>query len=358
MNPKLQKIWVKLYPVSLTDRLFFTDNLRVMMRAGLPLSDSLKTLSAQTERKYFKEVIDDLRTSIEKGETLSAAMNKHPDVFPSVFVSMISVGELSGTLEANLEQLGIQLKKDHTLRSRVKSAMTYPTLVLTATFGIVAVMIVYVIPRMVSIFKDVKIDLPLSTRALIAISDFAVKYTLFLALTLAATVGAILFFIKKTTAGRRAWHALILHLPVFGKIAVKVNIARFTRTLSSLLATDVPVVKSLEISADVLGNTHYKNAALQTAEEIKKGISIADALSKYRKLFPPLILQMVTVGERSGTLDSLLKEVAVFYEEQVDETLKGLSSIIEPLLILVLGGAVGGIAISIMSPIYTLTQTF
>lgn len=353
-----QKIWIKLFPISLTERLFFTENLRVMMRASLALGDSLKTLEAQAERKYFKKVINDLRSAIERGETLSSAMNRHQEVFPTVFVSMIAVGEVAGTLETNLQQLAIQLKKDYTLRSRVKSALTYPTLVIIATIGIVSGMVVYIIPRIVSIFRDADIVLPLSTRILIAVSDFANQHALFLSITFLALSAGFIFSIKKTKNGKKLWHAFILRFPILGKMVAKVNIARFTRTLSSLLKTDVPVVKSLEITAEVLGNVYYRASMLNAAEKLKKGITIADALEENNDLFPPLVLQMVTVGERSGTLDTLLEELAVFYEEQVDETLKGLSSIIEPLLILVLGGAVGGIALSIMSPIYALTQAF
>lgn len=353
-----QKIWIKIFPVSLTERLFFTENLRVMMRAGLPLGDSLKTLEAQAERKYFKKVIRDLHSAIERGETLSSGMNRHGEVFPTVFVSMISVGEVAGTLETNLKQLAIQLKKDYTLRSRVKSALTYPVLVIVATIGIAGGMVVYIIPRIVSIFRDANIVLPLSTRILIAVSDFTNQYFGFILIALLAAFAGFMFSIKKTKIGKKLWHSFLLHFPILGKMVAKVNIARLTRTLSSLLGTDVPVVKSLEITAEVLGNVHYRSSLLNAAEKLKKGISIADALGESGKLFPPLVLQMVTVGERSGTLDTLLEELAVFYEEQVDEALKGFSSIIEPLLILVLGGAVGGIALSIMSPIYALTQAF
>ncbi len=344
-------------PVSLTDRLFFTDNLRVMMRAGLPLGDSLRTLSQQTDRKYFKQVIEDLRLCVERGEALSQAMSRHPDVFSSIIISMISVGEISGTLEANLEQLATQLRKDHDLKTKVKGAMAYPTVVLIATFGIVTAMIVYIIPRIVSIFEDIDIVLPLSTRILIGTSDFITSHGILVLLTLLILIVSFFTFIKQPK-GKKIWHTILLNFPIIGKIIKKINLARFTRTLSSLLSTDVPIVKSFEITANVLGNVHYRSVALATSEELKKGVNVSDALSAHVKLFPPLVLQMVAVGERSGTLDTLLKELAIFFEGEVDETLKGLSTIIEPLLILVLGGAVGGIAVSIMAPIYSLTQSF
>ncbi len=353
----IDDILVKIFPISLTDKLFFTENLRVMIKAGLPLSDSLKTLALQTERKYFKKIIEDVRTAIERGEQLSEAMAKHPEAFSPIVVSMVAVGEISGTLEENLNQLSTQLKKDHELRSRIKSAMAYPIVVLTATIGIVTGMIVYIIPRITSIFRDINVALPLSTRILIATSDFAIAHGLLLLLFF-AIFAIILIVLAKQTKGKRLWHLLLLKSPIIGKIIKKINLARFTRTLSSLLSTDVPIVKSFEITADVLGNVHYRSVALAAAEELKKGVGISETLSSHAKLFPPLVLQMVSVGEKSGTLDSLLKELAQFFEGEVDETLKGLSTIIEPLLILILGGTVGGIAVSIMSPVYSLTQSF
>lgn len=357
MNGGLEKALVKIFPVSLTDKLFFTENLRVMMRAGLPLADSLKTLALQTDRKYFKKVIEELRASVERGEQLSEAMAKFPEAFSPIVVSMVAVGEISGTLEENLLQLSTQLKKDHELRSRIKSAMAYPIVVLTATFGIVTAMIVYIIPRIVSIFRDISVELPLSTRMLIATSDFATAHGILLLFAIIITI-SILVLLAKQPKGRKIWHLLLLNLPIIGKIIKKINLARFTRTLSSLLSTDVPIVKSFEITADVLGNVHYKAVALAASEELKKGVGISETLASHGKLFPPLVLQMVSVGEKSGTLDSLLKELAIFFEGEVDETLKGLSTIIEPLLILLLGGTVGGIAVSIMAPIYSLTQSF
>lgn len=357
MKIDFQKILVKIVPISLTDRLFFIANLRVMMRAGLPLSDSLKTLAMQTDRKMFKTIIEDIRSSVERGDQLSSAMSRHPEAFSPIVVSMVAVGEVSGTLEANLEQLSTQLKKDHELRSRIKSAMAYPIVVLTATVGIVAAMVVYIIPRMVSIFRDINVSLPLSTRILIAVSDFAVAHGLLILFAAIILAGVFLILIKRPK-GKSLLHLFFLNFPIIGKIVKKVNLARFTRTLSSLLSTDVPIVKSFEITADVLGNVHYRAVALAASEELKKGVGIADTLAAHGKLFPPLVLQMVSVGEKSGTLDSLLKELAMFFEEEVDETLKGLSTIIEPLLILFLGGTVGGIAVSIMAPIYSLTQSF
>lgn len=344
-----------LFGVPLTEKLFFIEHLKVLVKAGLSISDSLKTLAEQTENKRFKQILSEIKNGIEKGDTLAKNIAKFPRVFPKIFVSMTEAGEISGTLEENLNQLAIQMKKEHTLRVRIRSALTYPVVVLIATAGIVTVLLTYVVPRIVSVFSEMEAELPLPTRILIAVDDFILEhYIITLSGIFIFVVGFIL--IIRTPAGKSVLHKIFLNLPILAPIVRKVNLARFSRTLSSLLKTDIPVVQSFETTADVLANVHYKKIVLDAAEKLKKGSLISESLEGHKKLFPPIVTQMISTGEKSGNLDDLLGELAVFYEEQVDETVKSLSSIIEPLLILFLGIVVGGIALAIIAPMYSLSE--
>lgn len=342
--------------VPLTQRVFFTENLRVMVHAGLSISEALGTLALQTESKTFKHIISEIKTDVEAGKQLSSALARFPKVFQRIFVNMVQIGEVSGTLENVLQELTMQMKKDYKLRSKVKGAMTYPIVILVAMLGITIGLLVFVLPKLLQIFKEFgDIKLPLPTRILIFASDFTQSNGLLVAigaLALLATAVAA----SRTRRGRSFLHRAILKSPILGPIVRKINLARFTRTLSGLLKTDIPVVQSLEVTSDVLGNVHYREAVLETAGKIKKGQTISQGLGVHGELFPPLVIMMVAVGERSGNVDQLLADIADFYEAQVDNVLDSLSSIIEPVLILFLGGMVGGIALAVMMPMYALTQ--
>lgn len=344
--------------VPLPQKVFFTENLRVMVHAGLSISEGLNTLAIQAESKSFRKIIRIVTEDVEQGRTLSQGLKKFPKVFEQVFVSMIEVGELSGTLENVLEELTDQMKKDYKLRSKVKGAMTYPIVILVAMLGITMGLLVFVLPKLLGIFKefDTSVQLPLATRILIGISDFVQNNGILVAALLIAFALAFTAY-SRTAFGRKMNHLAILRSPILGAIAKKVNLARFSRTISGLLKTDIPVVQALEITSQVVGNVHYRSAILDAGERIKKGASISSGLGAHTKLFPPLIVQMAMVGERSGNIDEMLGDIANFYEQQVDNVLDSLSSIIEPILILILGGMIGSIALAVMMPMYALTQS-
>jgi len=356
MSPKLQSLLNVVNPVPRAQKLFFTEHLRVMIGAGLSLSETLQALEAQAEHRRFRGIIGELRKSVERGETFAQALAKFPDVFSAIFINMVSVGEIAGTLERNLTELATEMKKDYTLRSRVRGALIYPAIIFSATILISVGMIIFVIPKILSIFKEFTVELPLSTRILIGATDAIQNYGLLIAVVFLMTV-ALLIYLGRTKRGRAAIHAVILRLPIFGSLVSRFNLARLARTLSSLLGTDVPIVRSCEITGDVLGNVHYRAALRDAAERIKKGVGLAEVFAESPKLFPPVVVQMVRVGERSGTIDKLLAEIAGFYEDQIDDAVKNLSSIIEPVLILFLGAAVGLIAFAVISPIYALSQS-
>lgn len=343
--------------VPLTQKVFFTENLRVMIHAGLSMSEALNTLAMQSESKSFRKIIQSIKDDVEQGKSLSAGLSKFPKSFPDIYRSMIQVGEISGTLENVLEELTQQMKKDHKLRSKVKGAMTYPIVILIAMVGITIGLLVFVLPKLLGIFKEFgdSVQLPLATRILITVSDFVQHNGLLTAVIVIVTVMAFVGVIRIPT-GRKVFHYALLKGPIIGPISKKVNLARFSRTLSGLLRTDIPVVQSLEITSQVVGNVHYRDAILDTSEKIKKGATIAESLEAHTNVFPPLVVQMTFVGERSGNVDDLLSDIADFYETQVDQVLDNMSSIIEPVLILILAFMVGGIALAVITPMYSLTQ--
>ncbi|MBN1585085.1 type II secretion system F family protein [Candidatus Uhrbacteria bacterium] len=343
--------------VPLSQKIFFTENLRVMVKAGLSISESLNTLSLQAESKAFSRIISLIREDVETGKSLSSGLQRFPKIFPPIFTNMVGIGEVSGTLDQVMDELTQQMKKDHKLRSKVKGAMAYPIVILVAMLGITIGLITLVLPKLLEIFKEFNdVKLPLATRMLIFVSDFVQAHGI---LVLIGAIVAVVAFIawSRTNTGRKVIHRALIIAPIIGPIVRKVNLARFSRTLSGLLKTDIPVVQSLQVTADVLGNFHYHQSLLETAELIKRGDTISESLEKHPRLYPPLVVQMVAVGERSGNVDSMLEDIAEFYEQQVDNVLDSLSSIIEPILILLLGGMVGGIALAVMMPMYSLTQS-
>lgn len=342
--------------VKMVEKVFFTQNLQVMVKAGLSVSVALKTLAMQTSNKNFQTILIDLHQKVDKGNALADALALYPKVFPELFINMVRAGEKSGKLEEVLLQLTVQLRKSHTLIAKVRGAMTYPVIVVTAMVGIGIAMMVLVIPKITGIFEEVNATLPLPTRILIGISDFTINNGVWLAI---GFVVLVILFIKTihTKKGRFIWHGLLLKLPIIAQILRKINLAKFSRTFSSLIKTDIPVVQSFQITASTLGNAHYRQAIENAAERVKKGVQMATILGEYPKLFPPLVVQMVSVGEETGTIDTILDELANFYEEDVDRTMSNLTTILEPVLILLLGAGVGGMAVAIILPIYTLTQS-
>ena len=352
---KFDSFIIKIQGVSLSQKLFFTKNLGVMIKSGLSLSVAVRTLSLQTPNRLFKIILSDAYERIEKGQSLSDALSAYPEIFSEVFINMISTGEKSGNLEKILDELTLQMKKTHELTSKVKSALAYPCFILVAMLGIGALMMLFVVPQVVEIFADINATLPLPTRMLIFVSGFISNNIIWIALACLIFLAAFVKYIK-TKTGKYYLHFLFLKLPIFKTITKKINLAKFSRTFSSLLATDIPIVKTIQITGGVLGNTVYKNFVIASSEGVKRGEPIAKILSENPELFPPIITQMIEVGEQTGTLDNILNDLAEFYEEEVKNTMDGLASIIEPVLILGLGIAVAGMAVSIIMPMYSMTE--
>jgi len=341
--------------IPLKERLFFVQNLRVMVTSGLPLANALKTLGAQTKNKRFKQIILDLHDSTEKGVSFSDSLKHHRSVFGDLFINMIMAGEASGQLDEVLTELYLQMKKDHDLIAKVKSAMTYPVIVLVAMIGIGTAMMIFVMPKLITVFEEMEAELPFFTRMLIALTNFIANQGALVTVFLVIVAILIIVFIK-TNPGKHFWHKVMLNTPIMGKIIKKINIARFTRTVSSLIKTDIPIVETFKITSKILGNIYYQEALQSSSERLVKGESMAKILESYPKLFPPVVCEMTAVGEETGAVDDILKDLAIFYEEEIDETMKTLPSVIEPILMIVLGFGVGAMAVAIIMPMYSLTQ--
>lgn len=341
--------------VPAVQKMFFTQNLQVMVRTGFSLANALRTVALQTQNKKFQKIIQDLQHDVESGISFSNALSKHKKVFSELFINMVAAGEISGKLDETLKYLTVQMKKDHELISKVKSAMMYPAIVVIAMVGIGIAMMIFVIPKMLVIFEEMQANLPLPTKILLGTSNFLAHNGFLTAIVLIIFV-VILSRVARTKGGKATYHKILLKLPLISGIIKKINLARFTRTLSSLLKTDIPIVQSFQIISRTLGNVHYKQAMLETADKVKRGMSIVKSLEERPNLFPPVVTQMIAVGEESGTLDSITDEIAIFYEADVDQTMSNLAVIIEPILMLVLGGAVAVMALAIIMPMYSLVE--
>ena len=344
-------LFSKLKPISLIEKMMFTRNLAVMIGAGLSLTKALGALAEEASNQKFKNVISDINNSIIKGTSFAESLKIHKKVFGDLFINMIESGETSGKLEKVLKLMARQMKRDHDLRSRVKGAMMYPAIIVTALFGIGALMMIYVVPTLAQTIKELGVPLPITTQIVIFISDSLVNYALWVLLAL-ITLGIIFYRIFKTKTGKKTFDTYILKLPVFGQLIKKLNVARMTRTLSYLISSGVPFVRSLEISGSILGNTLYREALVEASVNIQKGKQLNEILRSYPRIFQPIVIQMIQVGEETGNITTMLLRIALFFEEDVNNTTKNLSTIIEPILMVFIGTIVGFFAVSMMQPIY------
>ncbi len=333
-----------------------TRNLGSMLVAGLPLSRALSVIERQSKNPRLKGVITDVRERINKGSQFYEALAAYPKVFSELYVAMVRAGEESGGLSEALQTLSIQMERSSSLKKKIKGAMIYPAIVIIILVIIGILMMIYVMPSITGTFKSLNVDLPMTTSALIAASDFMVANTISTLIgMIASIVGTIYFF--KTAAGRRAASYAIPRLPVIGKIAKEVNSARTARTLSSLLSSGVDVIRALKITQDVVQNVYYKEIIGEAAVRVEKGSPLSGVFIEREDLYPVLVGEMILVGEETGDISNMLKELAVFYEGEVEQKTKDLSTIIEPILMVVIGGSVGFFALAMISPIYSISDS-
>lgn len=341
--------------VSLTEKLMFINNLQLMVSAGVSLPRAFSILSEQTRNRKFKKVLREISEKIVKGRNLSESLSDYPNIFSEIICSMISVGEEAGTLEKVLNILAKQLEKEHDLRSKLKNAMIYPVILISFMIIIGIVMMIIVVPKFSELFNSMGLTLPLATRMLIFIGNGLANYWYLLPI-----IFFILFFllrtILKTQVGKSLWDGWSLKIPIIGKIIIKTNTTYTSRTLGSLIASGVPIIRSLEVVSKTLGNVHYKEAIAKTGEKIKKGSSLSEALMEYENLYPQVITQIIRIGEETGKTSIVLEKIAEFFEKEVDNITKNFSVVLEPLLILLVGLCVGFFALSIIQPLYGMLE--
>ncbi len=338
--------------VALHDLVVFTRQLATMIDAGLAMVQSLQALAEQTPNKAMRDVIRDVCARVEAGDSFSEALHKHPKVFNRLYVSMVGAGEKGGLLAEILARLAVYLENTARLRKKVKSAMMYPTVVTIVAILITIFLLVKVVPVFGTIFTSFNAKLPGPTLFLIGLSTFVKKYILLIVLAGGGAVYGWLYFIK-TPAGRFFWDSRRIKLPIFGVIAHKICLARFTRTLASLIRSGVPILEVLNIVSQTVGNVVMEKAVKVASEDIERGESISVALAKH-PVFPSMIIRMITAGEQTGKIDDMLERISDFLDEEIETTLSGLTSLIEPILIVFLGVVVGGMVICMFLPIFKL----
>ncbi len=343
--------------ISTVEKIMLTRNLFLMIKAGLSIVRALDILAKQTNKNGFRRIITDIKKKIEKGSMFADSLGAYPKIFSPFYISMIRMGEMSGQLEKVLNELATQMKKDRELIVKVRGALMYPIVVLLTMVGVGVLMVIFVLPQLTAIFTDFDVELPLTTRMLIGLSHFIQVYGIFAGIGAGALIMGI-FFLSRTSGGKKITHAFNVKMFILGPIIRKINIARFARNMSTLLRSGIPITKAFQITRDVLGNIYYKKVMKEAIDKVKKGIKIVDILEKEKNLFPPLVTQMIMVGEETGSLDEILNEIADFYEKEVTETMNNLSSILEPVLMVILGLVVGVVAVSVISPIYSLMENF
>ena len=343
--------------VKTADLVLFTRQLSTMVSAGVPLLRALTTMRDQVENPTLKSVIGDLVHDIQGGISLADAMAKHPDVFSDIFVNMIRAGEAAGIVDDILKRLAAQVEKNASMKKKIKSASTYPIVLLTLTVGAFFGLMIFIIPRIGAILKDLggeDAKLPLITEVMLGISGFLTTYWYIVIGGLVVTIVLVRRYLK-TPAGRFAFHRLVLKVPILKGLITKISVARFTRTFSALIGAGVSVVEALQVTARAIGNDAYKQAIEKAALEVVNGKQLSQAIEG-NKLFPGIVPQMLAVGEETGQTDVVLVKVADFYDEEVDAIIDSLSSILEPVMIVIMGGMVGLVAASVMGPIASLSQ--
>ena len=338
--------------VSGKDRVMFTRQLATLIKAGLPITQALATAVEQVNSQKFKDILQKVVASVEGGTSLAESFGQYPEVFNNVYVSLVKAGETSGTLDVAMQRLADQQEKEQAIASKGRGALVYPALVLVVILVVITFMLVSVLPNIAGLYKDLGKELPIYTQILLALSNFAIHYWWLTILVLVASVAGARAYIQ-SRQGRRMLDKVKLTTPVFGKLFKKVYMARLARTLGSLVASGVPVLEALKITADAVNNVLIKDIIDGAAEQVKGGKALSSTLTGHKYILS-LVPQMIRIGEDSGTLGDMLDKVASFFEDEVDQTVKNLSTIIEPVLMIVLGGLVFFIIAAVLLPVYSL----
>lgn len=339
--------------IPLKEKMVFARNLSIMVSSGLSVSKAIQNLSIQTKNKRFKGVLFSVFDEVQSGKSLSEALSKHPNVFNELFVNMVRVGESAGNLDEVLKMVASEMESENELISKVKGAMIYPAVIVAMMIGIGIIMLTYILPKITGIFEDMKVSLPPTTQFIVNLSGFMSNNKILVGISL---LGLIIFgkIFLGTKTGKKTTSFLAVKSPIIKNISIKVNCARFARIYSSLLKSGVPVIESLQIASNTLSNFYYHKALKDGMDKVQKGITLSKILSSYPEIFPAIVIQMMEVGEETGKVDVVLLKLAEFYEEEVEQVTKNMSSVIEPVLMVIIGSAVGFFAVSMLQPMYSL----
>jgi type IV pilus assembly protein PilC len=340
--------------VGLKDKIIFTDQLEIMIRSGLSIVEALKSMRDETENKYFAGQINQIVADVEGGTTLSEAMSKHPDTFNEIYINLVKSGERSGKVDLVLKRLSDQLEKDYDLTRKIRGALAYPAFVLVALIAVMVLVLIVVIPQLKVIFDDAGVELPLLTRIIIRSSELIKNDGLYLAgLIIILAIGLSRF--RKTKIGRYFFDKMITKIPVIGILLKKSYMARFTRTFASLASSGLPLLEVFKVTSGVVGNVIYQDEINQMAEKVKNGTSVSKSLNE-SKLFPKVISQLAYVGERSGSLDEVFDSLANFFDRDVEAITSNLSTLLEPVILVIMGIGIGAVIVSVLQPIYGLVN--
>ena len=351
----LRSLLQSLQRVPAIERVLFTRYFSLMIRAGLDVKKALVALERQAKNKQLKEAIGGIKNSIDRGTTLADGMSFYPVVFPPIFISMVRVGEATGKLEETLKLLAIQLQKEYELKRAVRGGLLYPAVIMTAIVAVSIAMLVFVIPKLAEIFEGFEVDLPLTTRVLLSFGSFFEVYWWLVIIGVVLLVAGIRGLLKVKAVKDMVLQGF-LYVPIIGKIMRQVNLGRFARNLSSLLQSGVSYVDALRLLGANTPHGSYAKVYLEAAEYVQKGQLLSQFLIRHERLFPPLVVSVIEVGEETGSMAEVLLEIAQFYESEVDQVMKNMASVMEPFLMIVIGLVVGTLAVSVISPIYSLVN--
>ncbi|MCL4392981.1 type II secretion system F family protein [Patescibacteria group bacterium] len=340
--------------VKIVEKLLFFDHLEKMINAGLSLSDTLDALVDDAQTKNFKKIIMDLKFEIESGDKLSRGMSKYPKIFSSIETKMIDIGEVSGSLAENAKLIKDQVQKTYDLRKKVKSAMMYPIIIASVMLIVGTGLIIFVYPQLATMFKNSGEKLPLPTVIMITISNIVTHYWFFTILFIVALVIVIRILLRNPKF-KYMWNKISIHIPIFGELIKKINVTNFSRTLGNLIKSGIKINDAVNITKDTIPNEAYKKVIAELENNVERGDPVEETLKKYPKLFPPISVRMIAIGDKTGNTADMLLSVAEFYQTQIDDTLDNLSTIIEPIMLFVMGGGVLLIALSVIAPIYQMT---
>lgn len=335
------------------DRIMLVKHLAAIIKAGLSLKEGVEIALNDTKEKSLKKILTEAKFDLEKGQPLSATFKKYPKIFSSVFIAFLEAGEASGTLERSLEYLGVSLSKEYKLTQKIWGAMVYPMVLIMASIAVIAILMIFVVPKLVKVFSQSGSELPWITKLIISTSNFLVSNIYLISGFFVLAIIAILYF-RSSNFFQKSISEIIFKIPAVSSLYQKIILARFTRVLGTLLASGVAILKALDISAEAIGQNRYYSVIKNLKAEISRGVSLGNAFKRQGEIFPRMLSSMVNVGEKTGKTDSILIDLADFYEEEVNNSLKNLVSLIEPLLLLVMGVVVAAIAFAIILPIYQL----